>query len=66
MRELISSTKADFSLKIETDKNNIEIVKYLSENKIRVVSHIGVTPQKFSDFRKLKVLVNKLMMQKSY
>ena len=52
-QELISSTKADF-LKIETDKKNIEIVKYLSENKIRVVSHIGVTPQKFSDFRKIK------------
>ena len=51
--ELISFTKADF-LKIETDKKNIEIVKYLSENKIRVVSHIGVTPQKFSDFRKIK------------
>ena len=52
-QELISSTKADF-LKIETDKKNIEIVKYLSENKIRVVSHIGVTPQKFSDFSKIK------------
>ena len=52
-KELISSTKADF-LKIETDKKNIEIVKYLSENKIRVVSHIGVTPQKFSDFSKIK------------
>ncbi len=51
--ELISSTKADF-IKIETDKKNIEIVKYLSDNKIRVVSHIGVTPQKFSDFRKIK------------
>ena len=51
--ELIISTKADF-LKIETDKKNVEIVKYLSENKIKVVSHIGVTPQKFSDFRKIK------------
>ena len=51
--ELISYTKADF-LKIETDEKNIEIVKYLSENNIRVVSHIGVTPQKFSDFKKIK------------
>ena len=49
--ELIAFTKADF-LKIETDKKNIEIVKYLSDNKIKVVSHIGVTPQKFSDFKK--------------
>ena len=52
-QELINSTKADF-LKIEIDKKNIEIVKHLSDNKIRVVSHIGVTPQKFSDFRKIK------------
>ena len=51
--ELISSTKADF-LKIETDEKNIEIVKHLTKNKIRVVSHIGVTPQKFSDFKKIK------------
>ena len=51
--ELIISTKADF-LKIETDKKNIEIVKHLSDNKIKVVSHIGVTPQKFSDFKKIK------------
>ena len=50
--ELIISTKADF-LKIETDKKNVEIVKYLSDNKIKVVSHIGVTPQKFSDFSKI-------------
>ena len=51
--ELIAFTKADF-LKIETDKKNIEIVKHLSDNKIKVVSHIGVTPQKFSDFKKIK------------
>ena len=52
-KELIAFTKADF-LKIETDKKNIEIVKHLSDNKIKVVSHIGVTPQKFSDFKKIK------------
>ena len=33
--ELIAFTNADF-LKIETDKKNIEIVKYLSDNKIKV------------------------------
>tara|TARA_Y100001970_G_scaffold168052_1_gene205570 strand:+ start:209 stop:1003 length:795 start_codon:yes stop_codon:yes gene_type:complete len=52
-KELISSTKADF-LKIETDNKNIEIVKHLSKNKIRVVSHIGINPQKFSNFKKIK------------
>ena len=43
----------DFN-KVKESFHNIEIVKYLSENKIRVVSHIGVTPQKFSDFKKIK------------
>ncbi len=51
--DILSFTKADF-IKIETDKTNINIVKHLTKNKIRVVSHIGVTPQKFSDFSKIK------------
>ena len=50
---ILSFTKADF-IKIETDKKNIDIVKHLTKNKIKVVSHIGVTPQKFSDFSKIK------------
>ena len=29
-------------------------LRFLSKNKINVVSHIGVTPQKFSDFTKIK------------
>ena len=52
---LMAFTKADF-IKIETDKNNIEIVKHLSNNKIKIISHIGVTPQKFSDFSKIRVV----------
>ena len=51
--DILSFTKADF-IKIETDKKNIEIVRYLSQNKIKIVSHIGVTPQKFLDFNKIK------------
>ncbi len=51
--DILSFTKADF-IKIEVDIKNIEIVKYLTKNKIKVVSHIGVTPQKFSDFKKIK------------
>ncbi len=51
--EIISFTKADF-IKIETDLNNIEIVEHLSKNKIKVVAHIGVNPQKYSDFKKIK------------
>ena len=51
--EILNFTRADF-IKIETDKKNIDIVEHLSDNKIKVVSHIGVTPQKFSDFSKIK------------
>ena len=51
--DILNYTKADF-IKIETDQNNIEIVEYLTKKRIKVVSHIGVTPQKFSDFRKIK------------
>jgi 3-methyl-2-oxobutanoate hydroxymethyltransferase len=52
-RDILNFTKADY-IKIETDKKNISIVKHLSKNKIKVVSHIGITPQKFSDFNKIK------------
>ena len=52
-KDILNFTKADF-IKIENDKSNVNIVKYLSKNKIKVVSHIGVTPQKFSDFNKIK------------
>ena len=51
--DILANTKADF-IKIETDKKNINIVKYLNDNKIKVVSHIGVTPQKYSDFSKIR------------
>jgi 3-methyl-2-oxobutanoate hydroxymethyltransferase len=51
--DILSFTKSDF-IKIETDEKNIDIVKHLTKNKIKVVSHIGVTPQKFSDFSKIK------------
>ncbi len=51
--DIIKYTKADF-IKIETDENNIEIVRHLSKKNINVVSHIGVTPQKFNDFSKIK------------
>ena len=51
--DILTFTKADF-IKIETDKKNVDIVEHLTKNKIKVVSHIGVTPQKFSDFSKIK------------
>ena len=66
-RDILNFTKADY-IKIETDKKNIGIVKHLSKNKIKVVSHIGITPQKFSDFNKIKSVgknskdINELML----
>ncbi len=51
--DILTYTKADF-IKIETNNKNVGIVRYLSKNKVNVVSHIGVTPQKFSDFSKIK------------
>ena len=51
--DILTYTKTDF-IKIETDIKNIDIVKHLSKNKIKVVSHIGITPQKFTDFSKIK------------
>ena len=66
-RDILSFTRADY-IKIETGKKNIAIVKFLSDNKINVISHIGVTPQKFSDFNKIKSVgkntkdINELVM----
>ena len=51
--DILSFTNADF-IKIETDKKNLNIVEHLTKNKIKVVSHIGVKPQKFSNFSKIK------------
>ena len=42
------------SVKLETDHKNIEIINYLTKNKINVVSHIGVTPQKYKNFNKIR------------
>ena len=52
-KNILSYTKANL-IKIETDKKNIDIVSYLTKNKINVAGHIGITPQKFNDFTKIK------------
>ena len=53
---LIKKTKANF-IKIEILKDNhISIINYLSKKKLNVIAHIGVTPQSFNDFRKIKVV----------
>lgn len=58
-KDILAFTKADF-IKIEADKNNIDIVEYLAKNKIKVVSHIGVTPQKYIDFSKIRSVGKKI------
>ena len=55
--KLLNYTKCQ-SVKIETDESNVEIVKHLSENGIKVVSHIGVTPQKYKNFNNIKSVGN--------
>ena len=52
-KQLLASTKCQ-SVKLETNNNNVDIVKHLTQNKIVVVSHIGVTPQKYKDFSKIR------------
>ena len=52
---LINYTKCQ-SVKLETDKSKIDIVSYLVNNKIKVISHIGVIPQKFRNFNKIKYI----------
>ena len=43
-------------LKIEVNKKKLVVLKYLVEKKINVISHIGVTPQSYKSFNKIKVL----------
>ena len=52
-KQILNYTKADF-IKVETDGKNIGVIKYLINKKIDVVGHIGITPQKFKNFNKIK------------
>ena len=54
-RKLINFTKAKV-LKLEVQKKTIPIIKYLSKKNLKVIAHIGVTPQSFNDFKKIKVV----------
>ena len=63
-RKLLKFTKCQ-SIKLETDNKNIDIVKHLIKNKISVVAHIGVNPQKFKNFSKIKVVGKNIKEQES-
>lgn len=56
-RDLLKFTKCQ-SVKMETDENNIDIVSYLNKNNINVVSHIGINPQKYKNFNKIRSVGN--------
>ena len=64
-KALLSFTKCQ-SIKLETDEKTIEIVNHLTKNKIKVVSHIGVTPQKYKNFSKIKAVGKKLNNKKKF
>jgi 3-methyl-2-oxobutanoate hydroxymethyltransferase len=62
-KKLLKSTKCQ-AVKLETDIKTIDIVKYLHDNNIIVISHIGVTPQKFKDFKKIRSVGNTFKQKK--
>lgn len=53
-KKLLKFTKCQ-SVKIETNFKTLGIVSHLKKNNISVISHIGVTPQKYKDFKKIRV-----------
>ena len=57
IKNLLNYTKCQ-AIKIEIDESKINLIKYLTKNKIQVVSHIGVTPQKYKSFDKIRSVGN--------
>ena len=54
-KKIIKLTKCD-ALKLEGGSKIIKSIEILAKNKIPVISHIGLQPQKISDKKKFKVL----------
>ena len=57
-KSLINFTKAKV-LKIEISDKNLPIISYLSKRKFNIIAHIGVTPQSYTNFSKIKILGRK-------
>ena len=53
--KLLNYCKPDL-LKLEINKKKLIILKHLVSKKINIISHIGVTPQSYKDFNKIKIL----------
>jgi len=54
-KNLLKYTKCQ-SVKLEVNKNKVSIVSHLVNKNIPVVSHIGILPQQFSDFNKIRII----------
>ncbi len=54
-RILLNHCRPDL-LKIEISEKKLDILKHLVDKKVNVISHIGVTPQSYKNFNKIKVL----------
>ena len=52
---LLNHCKPDL-LKIEINEKKLVVLKHLVDKKVNVISHIGVTPQSYKNFNKIKVL----------
>ena len=52
---LLNHCKPDL-LKIEISEKKLIVLKHLVDKKVNVISHIGVTPQSYKNFNKIKVL----------
>ena len=52
---LLNHCKPDL-LKIEISEKKLVVLKHLVDKNINVISHIGVTPQSYKNFNKIKVL----------
>ena len=51
-------------LKLEINQKNVSIVNHLSSNNINIIAHIGVTPQSFTDFKKIKAVGKSVIQSK--
>ena len=53
--KLINYCKPDL-LKLEINKKKLAILKHLVNKNLNIISHIGVTPQSYKNFNKIKIL----------
>ncbi len=54
-KTLINHCRPDL-LKIEISEKKLVVLKHLVDRKVNIISHIGVTPQSYKNFNKIKVL----------